>query len=312
MNVTRWNGEPICKPGIYSGVPMDAYHGQLTLGESVSRSGLWKIFDKSAAHYFDESYLNPNRKEREEPEHFVLGRAAHHLLLGEGDFRKHFTVRPAKLEGEAWHGNRTVCKQWLAAQRDAGLTVITEAQVEAVKGMAATLGAHPLVRAGMLNGLIEHSFVWQDEQTGVWLKIRPDAIPTADLDFSDLKTTADISDDGLIKAIGRDGLAMQGGMTAMACRAVFGREMTAFTLVFVEKARPFCVRAHTLTPDDLKLGEDQARIALRVFARCIERGEWPGPGGAQRDAEFLSMGARARDRAQARIATLALELEQAA
>ena len=81
----------------------------------------------------------------------------------------------------------------------------------------------PLIKAGILNGLVEHTMVYQDKETGVWIKVRPDCVPTDGADISDLKTIADITDDGIEKAIGDTGLNMQGAMVGEACREVLGQ-----------------------------------------------------------------------------------------
>ena len=49
------------------------------------------------------------------PQCFFVG-AAHHALLGESDFDKHYVVRPALLNGKPWHGARGDCKEWLALE----------------------------------------------------------------------------------------------------------------------------------------------------------------------------------------------------
>lgn len=307
-----WDGQPITAPGLYRGVPQDDYHGQLTATPSVSRSGLWRLFDKSPAHYFDGSYLNPDREEQVESEPLLFGRAAHHLLLGEADFGKHFVVRPERIHdpkaGEVdWNANRLVCKEWLRHVKEQHLTVLTPNQMEAIRGMAKGLAANPLVQQGILSGLIEHTLVWKDPETDVWVKVRPDAIPTDAADISDLKSCADITDAGIEEAIGRDGLAMQGAMIGEGFRAVFGIEMASFSLVFSEKTRPHCCRVKTLKPSDLELGRSVYRIALRRFAQCLDAGRWPGPGGEQTDAEYAEMKPWHRIRIENRLAVLEQE-----
>lgn len=308
MNITTWDGQPISAPGVFRGVGIDAYHQQLTVGPSISSSGLRTIFNDSPAHYWINSYLNPNRLERKESEAFILGRAAHHRLLGEEGFDRYFVVRPEELNGKPWNGNRTDCREWLAMAADAGLTVLTPNMREAIYGMAEGLMRNPLVsEARILDGLVEHSMVWQDRETGVWLKVRPDVIPTDALDFADLKTAADITDDGIERAIGDYGLNMQGALVGMACREVLGREMQSFSLVFAEKAPPHVARVKTLKPADLELGEQQIRAALRQFARCLDAGKWPGPGGEQADAEYAEMTPWRRKQIEHRLALLEAE-----
>ena len=301
MNILQWNGEPISEPGIYAGIPMDAYHGQLTVGPSISSSGLRTIFYESPKHYFRDSYLNPNRAERSDSAAFKIGRAAHHLLLGESDFHKLFAVRPLEINDRPWQGNRGDCRAWLVEQREAGLTVITEADLDAVRGMSESLAQEPLVQAGILNGLIEHSMVWKDPDTGVWLKWRPDAIPTDSLDFSDLKTTMSVKYGDLERAISNYGYHMQGALGALACQALLGRPMNSFSLVFVEKEDPWCVRTKTIRPADIDLGVKQVRAALSLFSTAVAQDHWIGPGGTQSDTEFAGVTDWAARAAEARI-----------
>ena len=295
LNPIPWDGEPISVPGLYSGIPMADYHGQLTAGPSISSSGLRTIFNDSPAHYYARSYLNPERIEDDASRAFVFGRAAHHLLLGEADFAAHFIVRPEELDDKPWNSNRTACKAWIERAEECGLTILLPGEVKAIRGMAAGLHANPLVGAGILNGLIEHSMVWQDEETGVWVKVRPDAIPTDALDFADLKTAASVSDEWIEKAVGDHGYHVQAALVGIACRAVLGRDMSSFSLIFSEKTPPHIARVKTLKPDDLDLGAKQAKAALRLFARCVDRNEWPGPGGEQSDAEYVEIKPWRRD-----------------
>lgn len=311
MNIITWDGQPVAAAGLFKGIGMEAYHGQLTVAPSISSSGLRTIFNESPAHYFVESYLNPNRAEPKDSKPFLFGRAAHHVLLGEEGFNRYFVQRPEELNGKPWNANRTDCKDWLKLVAEAGLSVLTPADVVAIKGMAKGLAEHPMVQAGILNGLIEHSMVWQDKETGIWLKVRPDAIPTDAADFSDLKTAADVTDDALERAIGDHGLNMQGALVGMACREVLGREMSSFSLVFSEKTEPHVARVKTLKPADLELGERQVRTALRLFARCLETGRWPGPGGEQSDAEYVEIKPYRRTAIEHRLAVLEQELAAA-
>lgn len=298
MITQKWEGKPISKPGIYSGVPIDVYHGaNLCDGPSLSSSGLRKISNESPAHYWCESPYNPDRAEPKEKDAYIFGRAAHHLLLGEDDFSTLFITKPAMLKDEAcdanpgkslpWHGGRNACKRWLKQQKLAGRTVLAESDLSAIRGIARALASHPLIDAGILNGAIEHTMVWRCKDTGVWLKARPDAIPNDAGDFADLKTTISVQGPDLARAIADYGYHMQAALIAAGWHALAGRDIASFSFVFVEKSPPYCVRIVTLRDDDLLRGERQNFVATKIFAECMAKGEWPGPGGA--DAEYLSL-----------------------
>jgi hypothetical protein len=292
--------------GVYD-IEMARYHSDCCIGPSISSSGLRTIWAQSPAHYFWTSPYNPHPPEREERPHFSLGRAAHHLLfLGRKGFDEEFVSRPPQ-----WSDWRTKeARLWREVALADGKTVITDAELEHITGMARSLAAHPLVQAGILDGFVERSLIWRDRETGAWLKSRPDCIPGAGLDVADLKTTTSVATDDLRRTLGAYGYHAQGALVGMAFREVLKREMQTFSLVFVEKAPPYCVRVVTVKPDDLARGEKQIRAAAALFAECVASGEWPGPGGDQTDAEYLDIPEYERTSIDNRLAIF--ELEQAA
>lgn len=304
MEEREWDGELIDRPGLIKNVDMAFYHGQLTTTPSVSSSGLRTIWSKSPAHYFDTSYLNPNRPEESDRAHFSLGRAAHHLLLlGRKGFDEEFVVRP-----EQWSDWRTKDSQaWRTEMREAGKTIITMSELENIAGMAGSLGREPLVKAGILDGLVERTIVYRDPETGVMCKSRPDSIP-ADADFSDLKSCESVDDDSIQRSITNFGYNQQGATVRSAALHALGVVMQDFTLVFVEKSRPWCVRVVPIPVEDLDRGEQQNRVALWKFAHGIETGEWPGPGEELGEA-YRGLQPYARKRIDDRLAVAIPEIE---
>lgn len=302
--------QKIAKAGVYDRISMEQYHGDLCAGPSISSSGLRTIFTRSPAHYFDTSYLNPDCAEQEDKEAFILGRASHHLLLGEDDFSSLFVTLPEEApDGRAWNGNNNSCKAWLADQKKAGRTVLTPDQIEQIRGMARALSRHDLIGAGILNGKIEQTLVWKDKETGVWLKSRPDAIPSDSGDTADLKTTRHFGWD-LDNSAAKLRYDIQGALVKWGLKEVLGINLQSFSLVFVESKRPHCVDVLTFHGEDLEQAEKDLRVALRVFARCVETGDWFGPSGSQNDARFLAFSQRIREQAEFRRDFLTREIAQ--
>jgi hypothetical protein len=269
----EWKGGKITEAGCYR-MPIEAYHADCCAGPSISSSGLRLIEAKSPAHYWCDSYLNPDRADdAEESEAFRLGRAAHHLLLGETEFNLRFAIRPARFD--SWRTNEA--KAWRAGQIADGKTVLIDGEVTTVRGMASSLARHALIRNGLLNGEVERSLIWQDKETGVWLKARPDVIPL-DTDIVDLKTIADAGRRGLEKSLTETAYHMQLALVGMGMEAIFNRPAESFhyTLVFVEKKAPW---ASVIAPVDMAAiwwGRKQLRRAIRKFAECVEKNDWPG------------------------------------
>lgn len=305
MNSIIWDGKPISRAGLFASIPLSVYHSQkICIGSSVSSSGLRRALEingGSPAHFYCEWSGNPDCIEREEEsKSLILGRAVHHLMLGQPNFSKLFVIRPDELVDEQtgelrpWNGNRTVCKRWLA-EMPKGRTVLSGEMVEHIKGMAIALGRHALVRQGILNGMIERSIIWQDKATGLWCKSRPDAIPTHSGDFADLKTTTSTQLRDVIKTISTYAYHQQAALARTGIRAL-GGDMTSWSLVFVESRPPYCVRVVTLKPEAVDLGERQNRAALDLIARCIEQKRWPGPD--DEHAIGIDLASTYRERAQ--------------
>ena len=293
-------GEKITRAGVYD-LSMAEYHGQPTVGASISSSGLRTIWSRSPAHYWVESPLNPKPREQEERPHFSIGRAAHHLLyLGRKGFDAEFAVRPTTWSD--WRSN--AAKEWKAEQLAAGMTIITDAELENIAGMARSLAAHPLIKAGILDGAVERSLIWPDNHTGAWLKSRPDCIPNTSGDVADLKTCESVATDSLQRSMGTFHYPMQAALCGLGMKAVLDIQMQSFSFVWVEKTEPWCVRVTTMTPDDLVRGRMQVEASTRTFAECVKTGVWPGPGGAQQDAEYLGLGSWAQKQIDERLELL--------
>lgn len=288
MKIEKWLGKTITKPGIYKGIPLAKYHaGDICDGPSISSSGLRKIWSTSPAHFWAGSPLNPKAEKFTPTKAMILGSAGHHLFCGEDEFATQFAVRP-----DTWKDWRTNASQdWRALQESEGRTVLTPDQLEQIRGMARSLATHPIIKAGILNGHMEASMFWKDEETGLWLKSRPDSIPTDGSDFADIKCTHSVLDYDLRQSVSNLGYAQQGALICEVAYRLLKVPTTSFTLVWVEQDPPHCVRITTMPEADLQRGERQNRIALRTIAKCLKDGVWPGPGNADAEMLGLSQGA---------------------
>jgi hypothetical protein len=298
-----WDGQRISKPGLYSGIPLDDYHrGDICDGPSISSSGLRALWQRSAKHFWDKSALNPNRNQEDDDKAaYVLGRAAHHLVCAEVGFADRFIVRPDKApDGRDWHGSNKSCLKWMAEAKRSGKSVLTPADVESIKGMAFELGVNSMMRAGILTGLVERSMFWRDPETGIWLKARPDVVSTSSGDYADLKTTISVLYRDTQRAIDEYGYNQQGALILDGARAL-DLEATSFSLVWVEKKRPHCVRVQTLIDEDLARGAKQNRVSINTFHACWLAKNWPGPGDDRADAEYVQMSDAARKRIDDRL-----------
>lgn len=274
-----WDGKPIADAGIYRGIPMEDYHGQLTVAPSISSSGLRAIENKSPLHYWATSYLNPDRPDDadEESKALIFGRAVHTLLLSEQGFREEYVVRPDTYEDDAgkwkpWSGNANACKEWLADRKGEGKTVLLKTQVDDIQGMAERLSRSE-VAVSLLRGRIERSIITKDK-TGVYLKSRPDSIP-ADTIIADLKTCSDASQVSVGRSIINYGYLQQMALAITSLEAIGEQHVTEAVLLFVETTYPYAFNIKPLDNSDIYTAMRQNRRALNVFAECLAANDWP-------------------------------------
>ena len=293
LQLIEWDGQPITRPGIYSGVPIETYHDDAMLfagAPHISSGGLRAIEDPegSLAHFWHGYVMNPDREKPEPGAHFSQGQACHTLFLGEDGFREKFIIRPETYTDDRgvekpWSSNATICKAWLKKQADDGKTVLKAEDLEAIKRMAAKLAAHPTIAAGLLNGLVEKSIFWfrdvvlEDGQVQrVWLKARPDVLTTDSHAVVDYKTCASADPMSVRRSITDFGYHQQLALIQEGLWEVAGHLTTDHYLVFQEKKEPYEINIKPLFGSAIHVGHMQNARALQRFAKCWADREWPG------------------------------------
>lgn len=266
------HGEVITEPGVYD-MPAGWYHSDCCAGPSISSTGLRTIVNKSPAHYWWDSYLNPDREEVEDAETKALriGLAAHILLLEPHLFQERFTTRPA-----SFPDYRTIAaRKWRADQQLAGIHVLDPKEMQEVYGIRDSIQQHAIFRDGILDGDIERSLIWKDEATGIWIKTRPDVIPRGSNILADLKTTNDGRARAVSKKVFDMGYDMQMALIGIGMDVLLGRLIEEYVLVFVESSKPFGVRVAPIDLDDIGRGRVLLRHALTKLRQCLDAGRFP-------------------------------------
>lgn len=268
----------ITQPGAYSAdaVPIELYHGtEICPAPSISASGLKIISARSPLHYWWQSALNPNRPAQDEKPHFAIGKAVHDTILLGDRWPVAYHVTP---EGFNRAASKAQAEAIAAADAAAasGLTVLTAAQAVTVRAMAASLRRNAFACAALSNGEPEVTLAWQDKETGVWCRARPDFLPAKRKIIPDLKTAADGSPEAFARAVSGFGYHIAAAHYMAGIEAIYGERPTNWLHVVVETPAPHCVSLYELPAEDIEIGEDLRRRALRTFADCLAADRWPG------------------------------------
>jgi hypothetical protein len=160
---------------------------------------------------------------------------------------------------------------------NAGREILTHDEAVAIEGMAAATHAHPTAHELLEQGLKEVTLIWQDEETGLWIKIRPDCL-NAGLDTGvclDLKKTANASKRAFSRDCRKFDYDVQAAVYAHVLRKVFGRDFD-FAFFACEDTAPYGAALYGAPDSMLAEGQRRMRLALNTIARCQQNGIWPG------------------------------------
>lgn len=266
------------EPVVIDGMPNDDYHAD---SESISSTGLRKLLPPSCPAQFKWDRDNPPAARQE----FDFGHAAHQAVLGDGpetavlDFDNYLTKAAKAARDEA---------------RQAGAVPLLRHEHAQVRAMAEAIRQHPI--AGPLfapgTGVAERSIFWTDPATGIRCRVRPDWIkqlPGLCL-CVDYKTTADASPDGVAKAVQNYGYHQQDALYLDGIEAAgLAPDGSRFLFVFQQKTAPYLITVRELDEPTRDIGRARNERALRIYAECIARGEWPDWTGPVTDIPEISL-----------------------
>lgn len=297
-------GSPlISAPGIYPDITNEQYHGDEPCdAPSISSTGLKKLVPHvglqskgcSPRHYWEGSPLNPNRKPQVQADALRIGSAFHDALLlpqvYEDPARYYFAPEGLNLAKKKEQADEIA--EYHAAL-DAGLCVIRHDEALSIGAMVSAIRAHPAANAILTHGVAEMTLAWKDEETGVWLRCRPDFIAFGRPIGINVKSTADASHAGFQSDVTKYRYAQSAaleidGLTILAdhIKALFPKFVPPVHYLHPTVEKPvkggwepgdyLPVALWQLPADDIEYGRALNRRAIRTFADCLSADRWPG------------------------------------
>lgn len=267
------------KPGIYTDIPNEEYHG----GEGVSSSGLKWFLTNTPAHFYA-NYLDPERERSEPTPAMKIGTAIHTAILEPEEYAKRYVIIPAGLNRSTKEGKATYADLLMVAE-EAGADLIKAEDHATVQRIAAGMLAHPQWQHLAAQGVTETSMFWVDEETGVLCKCRPDWMtwnpsltpaPAPDDAVVDVKSAFDAAPDPFLRNAFNLGYFVSAAMYLDGIYAATGVQLSTFVWAAVEKDPPYAPAFYYPDSTALEYGHRQYRKALRRYADCLSSGKWPG------------------------------------
>ena len=249
------------QPGIYPDIPAETYHA---MTDYVSKSYL-KRLDKCPA---------AARVPQEDTPAMAFGRAAHVMLLeGEAAFLAECAIPPSGINRRTNAGK----EEWAAFEAaNAGKTLVTADDYLKITEMRKALMKHPFAPKLLADGVSEQTVIWQDQETGLMCKARPDRIPNGDKGvLVDLKTCSCAGEYEFCRDVVKYGYDLQAAFYLDGIREATGTCYDAFCFIAMEKEAPYRTETYMLDSEFITHGRYEYRRLLNIEAECRTKGVWP-------------------------------------
>lgn len=213
---------------------------------------------------------------RSETKALRVGLACHTMILEPDKFDSEYTVWPKARNSNAWK---------LFAIENSEKVILTPPEYDQARGCADAVLGHAPSRALIDAGVNEQVITWNDHETGILCKGKPDS---AGGRLLDIKSTGVFDPRRFASLAARfrypsqlayysDGLEANGHVFTNPCPA----------LIVVEQTHPFDVVLYNVPEDAIDAGRREYRRLLWLLSDCQESGKWPGvAGGAEMELDL--------------------------
>ncbi|EBS7509114.1 exodeoxyribonuclease VIII [Salmonella enterica] len=254
------------QPGIYYDIPNEAYHA----GPGVSKSQLDDIADTPAIYLWRKNAPVDTEKTKT----LDTGTAFHCRILEPEEFSKRFIIAPEF--NRRTSAGKEEEKTFLEECARTGRTVLTAEEGRKIELMYQSVMALPLGQWLVESaGYAESSVYWEDPETGILCRCRPDKIIPEFHWIMDVKTTADIQ--RFRTAYYDYRYHVQDAFYSDGYRAQFGEIPTFVFLVASTTAEcgHYPVEIFMMGEDAKLAGQREYRRNLQTLAECLNNDEWP-------------------------------------
>jgi hypothetical protein len=273
MNFNPQNPEP----GIYD-MPIQFYHGP-EMAHIVSHSYLSRLASAPAKA----------KTSTEVSQAMIFGRCFHKFALeGAAEFFNECAVMPdfpdtREKKTSGWK-NTTEYKalKEIFYKENPGREIVSNEDFKTIQAMTNAMKLNPVVEALLKDGYKEMSYIWQDDETGIWCKARPDGVSDKTLSIVDLKKVSEgmSSEHAFQTIVAKRTYQVQMAMCLHGINTVnkiLGNddEYDIATLIAVEDKPPYITEDWTLDGDFVQHGYDEFKRLLRIEKACREQNFWP-------------------------------------
>lgn len=245
-------------------MPANEYHAV----QAMSSGGLRRM-RQSPAHYYG-AMLDPARPVSTPTPAMRNGTLVHCAIFEPDALSQRYVMQPAEVDLRTKAG-----KEWRAAQT---AEIVAPDEMNRAIAQASALRSLPEIARLLSSGYPESSAFWQDSETGVLCKCRPDWVYDTGYGviLLDGKTAKDASPDGFAKSSWNFRYDLQAAWYSDGFERATGQRVLGFVFGAVESEWPHCAATYMLPDDVLDAARREIRRLVRQYADCLQRNHWPG------------------------------------
>ena len=231
--------------------------------DAYSRSDLMLV-KKTPYHLKAKRERIYGSEEKESSPSMLIGELVHCIVLEPEEVSRRFVGMP-KIDRRTKEG-KVLYAQFLESSK--GKLVVDERTFELASYMATNVIEQEISASALKGCVIERSILWQDEESGLNFKCRPDAYNPANGLVVDLKTTKDACYRGMQSSSVKYGYFLQAAMIREAL-IHHGLKFTKYVLLCVENTEPYVCAPFIIDDSALDSGLSEFSFLKRKLATCL-------------------------------------------
>jgi hypothetical protein len=260
----------IIKPHWNGTILNEVYHSQWN---SISSSGLKSIVDSPYAFYKNLQNAQLGIK-KAASDSMNFGTLIHTAILEYDVFKKKIVLSP-KFDKRTKQGKSDF--EEFEASLDEDAIILTQDKYDEVAGIVEAVRDHKEARFLLSEGISEVSGFYNDPETGIQCRIRPDFM-TSRSEFSmfiDLKTAQSSDYRKFQNQIVSYNYSLQMAMYREGIEIITGKAPEICAFIVIENKFPFEIAIYTASDELLSRGKEMYRYALNRLKKCIDENNFP-------------------------------------
>lgn len=280
----KWDINKSGKPEIVEDLEISSYHEDINyISSSWMKEGLRSM------NRFLKYPFKP--KPNSISDSYMIGNMVHTYLMEHNKFDYIYHVfKREELPFPESTMNKKENKEYFEKLKTTGKHIVDMDTYIQVKTMCDNAMQNQYVKSYIENGKIENSIYWNDLDTGLPMKARPDIwvpLKNGKAVIIDIKTTDNAYASDFFATASKFNYPIQAAMQCDAVTMATGREIEAYMYLAIEKSYPYESCLYRLVEDDIVASRLQYKDVLHQILKSVETDTWPGYGRTRIDKKFL-------------------------